>query len=77
MPYDRDLRLRALEYAKEGHSLTQTATVFKINISTIITWKWRYEATGDVKMKVRCPINTKIIPKKHALFDNIEQDYEF
>ena len=39
MSYDRDLRLRALEYAKEGHSLTQTAAVFKINISTIIAWK--------------------------------------
>ena len=61
MPYDRDLRLRALEYAKEDHSLTQSAAVFKINISTIIAWKRRYEATGDVKMKVRCPVNKKII----------------
>ena len=68
MSYDRDLRLRALEYAKEGHSLTQTAAVFKINISTIIAWKRRYEATGDVKIKVRCPVNKKIIPEKHALF---------
>ena len=33
MSYDRDLRLRALEYAKEGHSLTQTASVFKINMA--------------------------------------------
>ena len=64
MSYDRDLRLRALEYAKEGHSLTQTAGVFKVNISTIIAWKRRYEATGDVKIKVRCPINKKIIPEK-------------
>ena len=64
MSYDRDLRLRALEYAKEGHSLTQTARVFKINISTIIAWKRRYEATGDVKIKVRCPVNKKIIPEK-------------
>ena len=62
MSHDRDLRLRALEYAKEGHSLTQTAAVFKINISTIIAWKRRYEATGDVKIKVRCPVNKKIIP---------------
>ena len=77
MPYDRDLRLRALEYAKEDHSLTQSAAVFKINISTIIAWKRRYEATGDVKIKVRCPVNKKIIPEKHALFDNIEQGYEF
>ena len=64
MSYDRDLRLRALEYAKEGHSLTQTAAVFKININTIITWKRRYEATGDVKIKIRCPVNKKIIPEK-------------
>ena len=64
MSYDRDLRLRALEYAKEGHSLTQTAGVFKVNISTITTWKWRYEATGDVKIKVRRPVNKKIIPEK-------------
>jgi len=63
MSYDRDLRLRALEYAKEGHSLTQTARVFKINISTIIAWKRRYETTGDVKIKVRCPVNKKIIPE--------------
>ena len=64
MSYDRDLRLRALEYAKEGHSLTQTASVFKVNISTIIAWKRRYEATGDVKIKVRCPVNKKIIPEE-------------
>ncbi len=61
MLYDRDLRLRTLEYAQEGYSLTQTASVFKINISTIITWKKRYEATGDVKTKFRCPVNKKII----------------
>ena len=77
MSYDRDLRLRALEYAKERHSLTQTAAVFQINISTIIAWKMRYEATGDVKIKVRCPVNKKIIPEKYALFDNCEQGYEF
>ena len=64
MSYDSDLRLRALEYAKEGHTLTQTASVFKVNISTIIAWKRRYEATGDVKIKVRCPVNKKIIPEE-------------
>ena len=68
MSYDRDLRLRALEYAKEGHSLTQTAAVFKVNISTIIAWRRRYEATGDVKVKIRRPVNKKIIPEKHDLF---------
>ena len=73
MSYDRDLRLRALEYAKEGHSLTQTAAVFKINISTIIAWKRRYEATGDVKVKIRRPVNKKIIPEE--LIKYIEETF--
>ena len=77
MEYERSLSRRALEYTEEGHTLTQTAAVFKVNISIIITWKRRYEASGDVKTKVRCPVKKKIIPEKHALFDNIEQGYEF
>ena len=64
MSYDRDLSLQALEYAQEGHSLTQTAAVFKINISTIIAWKRRYKATSDVKIEVRRSVNKKIIPEK-------------
>ena len=57
--------------------MTQTAAVFKINIGTLIGWRKRYRATGDVKIKIRRPVNKKIIPEKHALFDNIEQGYEF
>ena len=64
MAYDRDLRLRALEYAKEAHLLMQTAAVFKVNIGTLIDWKRRYEATGDVKIKLRRPVNNKIISEK-------------
>ena len=77
MSYDRDLRLRALEYTEEGHPLAQAAAVFKVNIATLIGWRKRYRATEDVKMKIRRPINKKIIPEKHDLFDNIEQVYEF
>ena len=77
MAYDRDLRLRAIKYTEEGHTLAQAAAVFKINISTIIAWKRRYEATGDVKIKDHCPVYKKIIPEKQDLFDNIEQVYEF
>ena len=51
--------------------------VCKVNIGTLIGWRKRYEVTGDVKMKIRRPVNKKIIPEKHAPFDNIEQDYEF
>jgi|GEM_PF-4171032 len=73
MSYARDLRLRAIEYIQEEYSVTQTAAVFKVNISTIIDWKKRYEETGDVKTKLRCAINKKIIPENHDPFDVVEQ----
>ena len=38
--------------------------VCKVNIGTFIGWKKRYEATGDVKVKIRRPVNKKIIPEK-------------
>ena len=64
MAYDRDLRLRAIKYTEEGHTLAQAAAVFKVNIGTLIGWRKRYRATGDVKMKIRCSVNKKIIPEK-------------
>ena len=64
MAYDRDLRLRAIKYTEEGSTLAQAAAVFKVNIGTLIGWRKRYRATGDVKIKVRCPVNKKIIPEE-------------
>ena len=32
MAYDRDLRLRAIKYTEEGHTLAQAAAVFKVNV---------------------------------------------
>ena len=64
MAYDRDLRLRAIKYTEEGHTLAEAAAVFKVNIGTLIGWRKRYRATGDVKMKILCPVNKKIIPEK-------------
>ncbi len=51
--------------------------MFKVNISTIIDWKKQYEATGDIKTKVLCLVNKRIVPEKHDLFDSIEQVDEF
>ena len=65
--------MQAIEYTEEGHTLAQAAAVFKVNIGILIGWRKRYRAIGDVKMKIRRPVNKKIIPDKHALFDNIEQ----
>ena len=62
---------------KIGRTLASAAAVFKVNIGTLICWSNRYRATGNVKMQVRRPVNKKIIPEKHAPFDNIEQVYEF
>ena len=62
---------------KIGRTLAPAAAVFKVNIDTLIGWSNRYRAAGDVKMKIHCPVNKKIIPEKHAPFDNIEQVYEF
>ena len=39
--------------------------------------KKKYKATGNVENQLRLPVNKKIIPEKHAPFDNIEQVYEF
>ena len=64
MAYDRDLRLRAIKYTEEGHTLAQAAAVFKVNIGTLIGWRKRYRATGEVKIKVRRPVNKKIIPEE-------------
>ena len=50
--------------------IAQAAAVFKVNIDTFIGWRKRYRATGDVKITVRRPVKKKIIPEKHALFDN-------
>ena len=44
--------------------MAQAAAVFKVNIGTLIGWRKRYRATGDVKMKIRCPVNKKIIPEE-------------
>ena len=73
MAYDRDLRLQAIKYTEEGRTLAQAAAVFKVNIDTLIGWKKRYRATGDMKMKICRPVNKKIISEKYGLFDNMNR----
>lgn len=64
MAYSTDLKLRAIAYAEEGHTLAQTATVFKVHPWSINHWRKKYKATGTVENKVRRPVNKKIIPEK-------------
>ena len=51
--------------------MAQAAAVFKVNIGTLIGWRKRYRATGDVKMKIRRLVNKKIIPEK--LIEYVEE----
>ena len=64
MAYSRDLKLRAVAYVEEGHNMNQTAAVFKVHISTVIRWVEQYKKTGDVKNKIRKPVNKKINPQE-------------
>ncbi len=66
MAYSNDLRLRVVEYVENGHTLAQAAELFKVHIGTVIAWRKRYRATGNVERKVRRPVNKKIIPEKLA-----------
>ncbi len=58
---------------EEGRTLAQAAAVFKLNIDTFIGRRKRYRQ----KTQVRRPVNKKIIPEKHNLFDNcaVEQGF--
>ena len=48
-----------------------------ISIVEITRFVQADSASGDLKTKIRCQVNKKINPENHALFDNIEQVYEF
>ena len=73
MAHDRGLRLHAIKYIRSR----QHVGIGCDSIGIIIAWKRRYKATGDVKIKIRCPDDKKISPEKYALLDNCEQGYEF
>ena len=39
--------------------MAQAVEVCKVNIGTLIGWRKRYRATGDVKMKIRRPVTIR------------------
>jgi transposase len=64
MAYEERYRKRAIEYREEGHTLKETAKVFKIGTATIGNWEKQYKQTGSLKKK---PLNRsfkKIDPEK-------------
>ena len=51
MAYDEKYRIRAVEYRKEGHTIKETCTTFKIGETTLKTWVKKYDETGEIKDK--------------------------
>lgn len=51
MSYSKDLRERAVSYRLEGHTLEETARVFKVGKTAVGNWVKKYEATGNLSDK--------------------------
>jgi transposase len=64
MAYDEKYRIRAVEYRKEGHTIEQTAKVFKISTTTVKDWTKKYDDTGEIKDKPLKRTFKKIDPVK-------------
>jgi len=49
MAYNEKYRIRTVEYRKEGHTIEETAKVFKVSESTVKVWTKKYDETGEIK----------------------------
>jgi len=47
MAYDEKYRTRVVEYVLEKHTLKETASVFKVGLTTITRWIASYKASGS------------------------------
>lgn len=64
MSKSKDLREAAVIYKLEGHTLEETAKIFKVGKSSVSNWVKKYKETGDLSDK---PLNRgfkKIDPEK-------------
>lgn len=60
MAYSTDLKLRVTSYVEEGHTLAQTAAIFnKVHPWSIIHWRKKYKATGNVENQISRSVNKK------------------
>lgn len=64
MAYEEKYRIRAVEYRKEGHTIEETAKIFKIGTATLKDWVKKYDKTGEIK--------NKPIVRKHKKIDPVE-----
>ena len=64
MAYDEKYRIRVVEYRKEGHTIEETAKIFKIGETTIKRWIKKYDETGEIKDNPKKRTFKKIDPLK-------------
>ena len=62
--YSKDLRERASQYTKDGHSYRETAKVFDVSTAALVRWKKMYEEQGNFEDKPRKKRIGKIDPQK-------------
>lgn len=48
MAYSVDLRMRVIDYIDDGHSVPETASIFKVSINTVRNWLRLNDETGGV-----------------------------
>ena len=64
MAYDEKYRIRAVGYRKEGHTIEQTAKVFKLSTTTLKKWTKKYDESGGIKDRQLNQAFKKIDPSK-------------
>ena len=74
MAYDKELRLRAIEYWNDGHSKKGTAAVFQVGTTTLQTWKSQLKETGTLEPKKRRETWRKIDPEKLKQYNEDHPD---
>ena len=62
MAYDEKYRIRTVEYRKEGHTVEQTAKIFKVSESAVKTWTKKYDETGEIKNRPLRRSHKKVNP---------------
>jgi putative transposase len=59
MAYDRDLRLKVIDFIESGGGITKTSTIFKVGRATIYRWLGREELAATKLENRQRKINIK------------------
>ena len=64
MRYDKNYRLRAIEYWADGHTKNETAEIFKVNPATLYRWRVLLNKNGSVETKKTVRPWIKVNPER-------------